>query len=86
MVTLLAGGAACLGLYNGAGWSRERKDTNMTQSGFRNGWPAAQLSQSTQTDFEKVSAGLLLGDIRSMPHAIRTESMPSLIDVMHDKW
>lgn len=83
MVTILAAGAACLGLHNGAGWSRERRQSGLRQSSFSNGWPVEELLPVTQSDASK---GLMLGDLRSIPHAIRTESIPSLIDVMQDKW
>ena len=78
MFSLLAGSASCLGLHNGAGWSRERSHPGLLQS--VSGWPISSSQKGAE------APALLLRDLRSLPHAILLESASSLIDVMQEKW
>ena len=79
MMALLAAGAAHLGLYNGANWSAERQGSGPAGS---HGWPPEALHAHTQSE----CAGPHLADLRSLPHAIPMERVPSLLSTMHEKW
>ena len=78
MVTILAAGAAVLGLFNGAGWSRERTESDLKQPVSRNGWPVESIAaQSPASDTHRC---------HSIPDAIQMDRVPSLIDAMREKW
>ena len=86
MPTMLAAGTACLGMHNGAGLSKERNHNGLTLSA--SGWPVETLvvAQSDGSGCQVAKAGLLLGDLQSLPHVIMTRTSQSLIDVMQEKW
>ena len=85
MTTVLATMSAALGLYNGAGWSRERSGTTLKHSGS-NGWPAEALA-AVPADFAKASESLVVpSELRTLPAAVLMERAPSVLDVMQDKW